>query len=80
MAEDEDIRLMEPLMPRAVVPLSALQQQKDAVTSLMVISQPPSVDLDDIDTFAYQIEPLGYTNVYLVDSGVDPTSPVSACF
>lgn len=59
------------------VPLSALQQQTPATWSLRAISQPERVALSTIPSYAYQIEPLGYSMIYIIDSGVDPTSLVS---
>ncbi|PMD28391.1 hypothetical protein NA56DRAFT_696164 [Hyaloscypha hepaticicola] len=56
------------------VPLSALQQQTPATLSLRVISQPERVALSTIPSYAYQIEPLGYSMIYIIDNGVDPTS------
>lgn len=59
------------------MPLSALQQQAFATWSLRAISQPERVALSTIQTYAYQVEPLGYAMIYSIDSGVDPTSQVS---
>jgi len=62
---------------QVVVPLDALNQQNPAITSLRVVSQPPNNPvLTDIVTYAYQTEPLGQARLYIVDSGVDTSSPV----
>jgi hypothetical protein len=66
------------VQPRQVtVPLSALQQQIPATWSLRAISQPERVALSTIQSYAYQVEPLGYAMIYIIDSGVDPTSEVN---
>ena len=48
-----------------------------APDELKVISQPPGVALSDTISYARQTEAMGHVMVYLVDTGVDPTSPVS---
>jgi hypothetical protein len=61
------------------IPLSALSQQIGAPTALKVISQPTDVpNIDDIDSYALQVEPVGAVRIYIIDSGVDPQCDVSA--
>jgi len=53
-------------------------QQVGAPDELKVISQPMGITLNAINSYAYQEEVSGNSMVYVVDSGSDPTHPVSA--
>ena len=53
-------------------------QQVGAPDELKVISQPLGITLNAINSYAYQEEVSGNSMVYVVDSGSDPTHPVSA--
>jgi hypothetical protein len=53
------------------------QQYNPVADELRVISQPKSIVLSDILSYAYQDENVGEIMVYVIDSGIDKSLPVN---
>jgi hypothetical protein len=50
---------------------------RGATQDMMVISQPPNINLNNINSYAYPDEVSSTIRIYLVDTGVNPNHNVS---